>query len=51
MQITNSLVVTVHASGESTGFTPNPRPGADKTVFIRGLDKFQEEDTVSLSLL
>jgi hypothetical protein len=51
MQITNSLVVTVHASGENTGFTPNPRPGADKIVFIRGFDKFQEEDTVSLSLL
>jgi RNA recognition motif-containing protein len=46
MQITNSLVVTVHASGENTGFTPNPRPVADKTVLIRGFDKFQEEDTI-----
>jgi hypothetical protein len=45
------MVVTVHASGENTGFTSNPRPGADKTVYIRGFEKFQEEDTVSLSLL
>jgi hypothetical protein len=40
----------LHASGENAGFTPNPRPGADRTVFVRGFDKFQDEDTVSRSV-
>jgi nucleolin len=37
-------------AGENAGFTPNPRPGADRTVFVRGFDKFQDEDTVSRSV-
>lgn len=35
-----------NSPAENKGFTPNPRPGADKTVFIRGFDKFQDEDTI-----
>lgn len=29
------------------GGTPTARPGSDKTAYIRGFDKFQDEDSVS----
>ena len=28
------------------GGTPAARPGSDKTAYVRGFDKFQDEDSV-----